>query len=61
MGKPAVYVFKVNIYDNTKAPRLQVKRGAFVLSVILPAFLRHVAEALISPSRLRVCPASCLS
>ena len=59
MGKPAVYVFKVNI--NTKAPRLTCKRGAFVLSVILPAFLRHVAEALISPSRLRVCPASCLS
>ncbi len=28
MGKPAVYVFKVNI--NTKAPRLTCKRGAFV-------------------------------
>ena len=30
MGKPAVYVFEVNIYDNAKAPRLTCKRGAFL-------------------------------
>ena len=29
MGKPALYVFEVNIYDNAKAPRLTYKRGAF--------------------------------
>lgn len=34
MGKPALYVFEVNIYDNAKAPRLTYKRGAFI-SVIL--------------------------
>lgn len=59
MGKPAVYVFEVNIYDDTKAPRLTCKRGAFYICyTILPVSLRHAARALISPSRLQAYPAS---
>ena len=47
MGKPALYVFEVNIYDNAKAPRLTYKRGAFYICyTILPVFLRHAAKAL---------------
>ena len=67
MGKPALYVFEVNIYDNAKAPRLTYKRGAFYICyTILPVFLRqfglitmdrHAAKALISPSRLQAYPA----
>lgn len=39
MGKPALYVFEVNIYDNAKAPRLTYKRGAFYICyTILPVF-----------------------
>lgn len=30
MGKSAVYVFEVNIYDDTKAPHLICKCGAFL-------------------------------
>ena len=61
MGKSAVYVFEVNIYDNAKAPRLTYKRGAFYICyTILPAFLRHAAKVLISPSRLQAYPASYL-
>lgn len=61
MGKSAVYVFEVNIYDNAKAPRLTYKRGAFYICyTILPVFLRHAAKALISPSRLQAYPASYL-
>lgn len=44
MGKPAVYVFEVNIYDDTKAPRLTCQRGAFYICyTILPVSLRHAA------------------